>query len=117
MNCPNCGRENPDDARFCNSCGRAFTAAEPAKERVEVRISKAAVESFICSLIALLCFVPGLIAIVHAGVLNPSSELVNDNIFTRWHQDDRIRGTEPGHSIEPAAPTDSLLVNDPVPSR
>ncbi|MDT8303051.1 MAG: DUF4190 domain-containing protein [Sedimentisphaerales bacterium] len=26
MNCSKCGKENPDNARFCNSCGAAFTS-------------------------------------------------------------------------------------------
>ena len=51
------------------------------------------------------------------GVLNPKSDLENDNIFTRWDRDDKIRGSEPELRIEPAEATDSLLVNDPVPSR
>jgi hypothetical protein len=41
----------------------------------------------------------------------------NDNIFTSWDQGDRIRGAEPGLSIELAEATDSVLVNDPMPSR
>jgi hypothetical protein len=94
-----------------------LTAAEPSAERVQVRVSKAAIASFICSLLALVCFVPGLIAIIDPGVLDPRSDLENDNIFTCWNQDDRIRGAEPGLSIEPAEATDSLPVNDPMLSR
>ena len=30
MRCPNCARENPDDARFCANCGTALTAPVPA---------------------------------------------------------------------------------------
>jgi hypothetical protein len=26
MFCPHCGRENPDDARFCGACGQSITA-------------------------------------------------------------------------------------------
>lgn len=78
MECPKCGRENPDDARFCCSCGCALAQAAGATGRVNVRISSAAVASFICSLIALACFVPGLIAIIDPGVLDPRSDLVND---------------------------------------
>ena len=36
MACPNCGRANPDDARFCNECGAALVAAEPARESRKV---------------------------------------------------------------------------------
>ena len=35
--CPSCGRENPDDARFCNACGSALArGAEPAREQRKV---------------------------------------------------------------------------------
>lgn len=27
MNCPNCGKSNPDDARFCDGCGSNLVAA------------------------------------------------------------------------------------------
>jgi class 3 adenylate cyclase len=30
--CPSCGRENPDDARFCNSCGTALAPAPAARK-------------------------------------------------------------------------------------
>jgi class 3 adenylate cyclase/tetratricopeptide (TPR) repeat protein len=31
--CPSCGRENPADARFCNTCGAALTATPAATRR------------------------------------------------------------------------------------
>jgi class 3 adenylate cyclase/tetratricopeptide (TPR) repeat protein len=35
--CPNCGRENADDARFCSACGTDLArAAEPAREQRKV---------------------------------------------------------------------------------
>jgi class 3 adenylate cyclase/tetratricopeptide (TPR) repeat protein len=30
--CPACGRENPEEARFCSSCGAALTAVPPTRE-------------------------------------------------------------------------------------
>jgi class 3 adenylate cyclase len=30
--CPSCGRENPDDARFCNACGADLPSHVPARE-------------------------------------------------------------------------------------
>ena len=33
--CPSCGRENPDDARFCSGCGTPLVEREP--QRSEVR--------------------------------------------------------------------------------
>jgi hypothetical protein len=76
MQCPKCGRENPDDTRFCNSCGRELAQVATTAKRAKVQVSKAAIASFTCSLVALVCFVPGLIAIIDPGVLNPSSEFV-----------------------------------------
>src|SRR5204863_4904994 len=35
MRCTTCGRENPTDARFCNSCGQTLLTAE-AREAPEV---------------------------------------------------------------------------------
>jgi class 3 adenylate cyclase/tetratricopeptide (TPR) repeat protein len=34
--CPSCGRHNPDDARFCSSCGTALASAEVAREQRKV---------------------------------------------------------------------------------
>jgi len=55
-----------------------LTAAGQTSGKVKVKISEAAVASFVCSLLAFACFLPGLIAAVDPGVLNPSSGLVND---------------------------------------
>src|SRR4051795_443337 len=30
QSCPNCGRDNPPDARFCNACGAALAGAPQA---------------------------------------------------------------------------------------
>ena len=34
--CPSCGRENPNDARFCSACGTPLAAPEPAREQRKV---------------------------------------------------------------------------------
>jgi class 3 adenylate cyclase len=34
--CSLCGRENPDDARFCNGCGAALVEAPAAREERKV---------------------------------------------------------------------------------
>jgi len=34
--CASCGRENPEDARFCNSCGATLAGAEPTREQRKV---------------------------------------------------------------------------------
>ena len=34
--CPSCGRENPDDAQFCNACGASLAVVEPERESRKV---------------------------------------------------------------------------------
>ena len=69
--CPKCGKENQNDARYCNACGCSIT-------RIDVKISKAALISFVCALITLGCFIPGLVSAIDHQVLNPKSYLVQN---------------------------------------
>ena len=75
MYCPKCGKENPDDAQFCNSCGSRLTGASPATEGVNIRVSRLAIISLICALCGLALTVPGLIAIKYPRILSPRSEI------------------------------------------
>ena len=34
--CSQCGRDNPDDARFCNGCGATLGEVAPAREERKV---------------------------------------------------------------------------------
>ncbi len=34
LGCPSCGRENPEDARFCNACGAPLALAPEAPREV-----------------------------------------------------------------------------------
>src|SRR5437667_7252858 len=36
--CPSCGKENPEDSRFCNSCGAALATAPPAAAHEERKV-------------------------------------------------------------------------------
>jgi class 3 adenylate cyclase/tetratricopeptide (TPR) repeat protein len=36
LSCPQCGRQNPDDARFCSACGAPLGAVQPAREERKV---------------------------------------------------------------------------------
>lgn len=71
--CPKCAKENPDGARFCNACG-----CELSYIRIDVKVSKSAIGSFVCAFIALGCFVPGLVAAIDPQVLNPESDMVQN---------------------------------------
>ncbi len=75
--CPKCGGENPDNTTFCNACGRRLTPRRQKAKRTDVKLSGAAVLSFVCSLIALVFFLPGLFAIMRPGALNPKSDFVD----------------------------------------
>ncbi len=44
----------------------------------------------------------------------PFCGLDQDNIYTSWDGQDKIRGVPPKLGSAPADPLDSLLVNDPV---
>jgi hypothetical protein len=67
--CPKCGKENPDDVRYCSSCGCLLTQASAA--RIEVKISPLAMASFICALCVLVLLAPSLIALGIPRVLSP----------------------------------------------
>jgi predicted nucleic acid-binding Zn ribbon protein len=69
MNCPRCGKENPEDGRFCNACGCALTDNRP-----DVRVSRMAIVSFVCALLALALVASGLIAVTYGRVLGPISK-------------------------------------------
>lgn len=63
MNCPKCGKENPDNARVCQFCNASITDTSEPKHPVTVRTSKLAIASFVCALCGLALTVSGLIAI------------------------------------------------------
>ena len=39
LTCPVCGRENPDDARFCSGCGAPLAPAEPTRGEVRKTVT------------------------------------------------------------------------------
>lgn len=71
--CPKCRQENPADAQLCNACGAALRDT-----RVKVKINREAIVSFVCAVFTLVCFVPGLIALIDWRVLDPQSEGVQN---------------------------------------
>ena len=70
--CPKCGKENPDDARYCNACGCVLPDI-----RHDVKVSKAAIASCVCALFALGCFVPGLVAAMDPRSFDPRSNVMD----------------------------------------
>jgi len=69
--CPKCGRDNPEDTRFCNSCGCALP-----NMALNVKISKLAIVALVCALCGLLLITPGLVAVRFPRVLSPRLEWV-----------------------------------------
>ena len=45
MQCPNCGNENPNDARLCASCGCVLTSSDTGKRKPAVKTSKSAISA------------------------------------------------------------------------
>ena len=56
MNCSKCGKENPDDARFCNSCGAAFTSAPTQGPAVGVKTSGMAIAALVLGILSFCTF-------------------------------------------------------------
>ena len=76
MHCPKCGKENPDDAKFCQFCSASTTDTLESKQPVTVKVSKLAIISLICALCGLALTLPALIAITSPRVLSPRAEWV-----------------------------------------
>ncbi|MBW7990249.1 MAG: hypothetical protein FVQ84_09575 [Planctomycetes bacterium] len=75
MNCPKCGKENPE--HFCNSCNSPLTPPLTVTNTVKIRISRIAIASFVCALFAFACFVPGLVSALDPRILSPKSDFVS----------------------------------------
>jgi len=71
--CPKCGKDNSDDARFCNACGFVLPNTGP-----DVKISRKAVGSFVCAIVTFICFIPGLVATIDPRVLDPHFNIVEN---------------------------------------
>ncbi len=58
MNCPNCGKENPDNAQFCQSCNAPMIETSKPDQQVTVRVSRLAIIAILLGISSLLFFVP-----------------------------------------------------------
>lgn len=63
MNCPKCGKENPDDTRICQFCNASITETFEPKQPVTVMVSKLAIVSLTSALCGCALIVPSLIAV------------------------------------------------------
>ncbi|MHC4556546.1 MAG: zinc-ribbon domain-containing protein [Planctomycetota bacterium] len=75
MYCPKCGKENPDDAQFCNSCNSKLPEASQTTEGVNVRVSSLAIISLICALCGVVLLAPSCIAVNYPRVISTRSQI------------------------------------------
>jgi hypothetical protein len=72
MFCPQCGEENPDNAKFCSKCGAALKAAPapaPAPAATGERTSGMAVTALIMGILGFVFFGPlAILAIIFGGI-------------------------------------------------
>ncbi|UCE47855.1 MAG: hypothetical protein JSW47_19930, partial [Phycisphaerales bacterium] len=61
--CPKCGGEDPDNARFCCSCGCALARVEATSQGISVKVSKMAATAIIGAVCGLALITPILIAV------------------------------------------------------
>lgn len=61
--CPKCGGENPNNARFCCSCGYGIVKIEATSQTISVKVSKVAIAAFVGALCGLALIMPILIAV------------------------------------------------------
>jgi len=122
IKCPKCSRQNPEDARFCNACGRSrpksmdrfsfvgyrkdYSKFDPDIDRKAIRAGNTIVHHGDGQNVLYLDS--------HVNFEKTSSVGVNDdNIYTFWDGDDIRRGTRPVMGSQPQDRLDSLLVHDP----
>jgi hypothetical protein len=58
MNCPKCGKENPDNAQICQFCNASITETSVSKPPVTVRVSKLAIIALLLGIFVTLTFYP-----------------------------------------------------------
>ena len=69
MNCPICGKENPDDVQECQFCKATMTNPQDSSNPVNVRVYWLAVAAIILAFCGLILLIPFLIALSSEGLL------------------------------------------------
>jgi len=70
MNCPICGKENPDDARECRFCKATLTNPWDFSNPVNVRVSRLAIAALILAFCSLVLTIPAIFAINYPRILS-----------------------------------------------
>lgn len=58
MNCPKCGKQNPDDASICGFCNTPLSQESEPKQPVIVKVSKLSIAALILALLSIALFLP-----------------------------------------------------------
>ena len=61
MYCPKCGKENPDDAKVCQSCSASLEETSESKQPVTVGISRLSIIALVMAVLSILVFFPPLV--------------------------------------------------------
>ncbi len=76
MNCPKCGKENPDDAQLCRFCNSILTEISGATGNVDVRVSRLAVASLVLGFLSILSLPIASSRLGFLGVLFPPAGIL-----------------------------------------
>ena len=61
MYCPKCNKENPDDARVCQSCSASLEETSESKQSVTVGISRLSIIALVLAVLSIFVFFPPLV--------------------------------------------------------
>ncbi len=81
MNCPICGKENPDDARECRFCKATMTNPLDSSNPVNVRVSRLAITAIVFALCGLIFTFVGFLIIRLPRPLGTRSPLADMFFF------------------------------------
>ncbi len=70
LQCPKCGKENPDDAQLCNVCGYVFEINTTEKPIAKPKISRLAITSFVLGILSLPFFLFAAIPAIIFGIVS-----------------------------------------------
>ena len=76
MKCPTCGLENPDGAQRCEACGQVPLAPQDSVPKVEIKVSRLAIASSVCVLVAAICFLLSLITYLDPRVVHSQLDVL-----------------------------------------
>ena len=70
MNCSKCGKENPDDSNFCNSCGSILSSNTPQAPVVSVKRSRMAIAAMVLGILSIFTFNLTAIPAIISGIIS-----------------------------------------------